>query len=148
MIKKLLPLTIILCAALHGARSESQAPASVAPELEVIATNGAGRETHLRSFDGRVPMLMVKQNQVVPVTLQFPSTKAGTPVAAMSLDGGKVSDQPLVVLATGQVSFTFNPGAGPGRYRVVVQTPTEQHLLEFYVDDPNNPVGKTPRRGN
>jgi hypothetical protein len=148
MIKKLLILTLLLCAGLNGARSESPAPTQVTPELEVIATNGAGREKHLRSVDGYVPLLMVKQNQVVPITLQFPSDKAGMPVAAIPLDGGGVNGEPLVVLPTGKVIFTFKPGAMPGRYRLVVQTPVKQHLLEFYVVDPNNPIRREPARRN
>lgn len=139
MIKKLLSLTILLYAGLSSARSESPAPTPVAAELEVIATNGAGREEHLGSINGRVPMLMVRQNQTVPVKLQFPSDRAGTPVAAMPLDGGEVTGGHLVILPTGRVIFTFKPGGAPGRYRLLVQTPGDQHLLEFYVVDPNNP---------
>ena len=55
--------------------------------LEVITTNGAGNEKHLSSINGIVPMVMVRRNQTVPITLQFPSDKAGTRVAAMPLDG-------------------------------------------------------------
>jgi hypothetical protein len=104
----------------------------------MIAPNGAGREKHLSSLNGVVPMVMVRPHQVVPVTLQFPSAQAGTPVATMPLDGGKIGGGNLVVLPTGKAVFTFSPGPVPGRYRVVVQTPLERHLLEFYVVDPNH----------
>jgi hypothetical protein len=110
-----------------------------AAPLEVIATNGAGQEKHLFSHDGVVPMLMVRPNQVVPVTLQFPTAKAGTPVAAAPLDGGQIGGGTPTVLPTGRVVLTFSPGSMPGRYRLLVQTPVEQHLLEFYVVDPANP---------
>jgi hypothetical protein len=87
-----------------------------------------------------VPMLMVRQNQTVSVTLQFPTTAAGTPVAFTPLDGGRIAgDGNGVVSPTGRMLFTFNPGAMFGRYRVMVYTPTERHLLEFYVVDPNHP---------
>jgi hypothetical protein len=144
MIKKLLLSSILLCAGLNVARS--QLPPPVGPQLEMIATNGAGREKHLPSINGVVPMLMVRPNQVVPVTLQFPSAQAGIPVAVTPLDGGRISGGGNgVVLPTGQMLFTFSPGAMPGRYRVMVYLPGQQHLLEFYVVDPNrSPWQKRP----
>lgn len=118
--------------------------ASSAPgSLEVIATNGDGREEHNVSRNGRVPLVLVRPNQAVPVTLQFTSDKAGMAVAAIPLDGGEVNGGRLVVLPTGKVNFTFKPGAAPGRYRLIVQTPFEQHLLEFYVVDPANPIRRS-----
>lgn len=107
--------------------------------LEVIATDGAGNEKHLSSINGIVPMVMVRPNQTVPITLQFPADKAGTQVAAMPLDGGSINRHDLVVLPTGRVIFTFKPSAAPGRYRLLVRTPFEEHVLEFYVVDPANP---------
>ena len=114
--------------------------------LEVIAINGAGAERHLSSIDGVVPMVMVRPNQVVPITLQFPTDKAGTPVAATPLDGGKVAGKTPAVLPTGRFVFTFSPGALPGRYRLIVQTPLEEHLLKFYVVDPKNPASRSRTR--
>jgi hypothetical protein len=137
MIKRLLLSSILLCAGLNVARS--QLPSPVEPQIEMIATNGAGREKHLPSINGVVPMLMVRPNQTVPVTLQFPSAQAGTSVAVTPLDGGRISGGGNgVVLPTGQMLFTFSPGAMPGRYRVMVYLPGQQHLLEFYVVDPNH----------
>jgi hypothetical protein len=122
---------------------EAQAPLGPAPsQLEVIATNGAGVEKHLVSQNGRVPLLMVRPHQAVPITLQFSSDKAGQLVAAMPLDGGQVIGGNLVVLPTGKVVFVFKPAPAFGRYRLIVQTPVEQYLLEFYVVDPNNPPGR------
>jgi len=128
-----------------GVRAPAQAQARPGPAptpLEVIAINGAGVEKHRPSINGVVPMLMVRPNQAVPIALQFPSDKVGTRVATMPLDGGNVNRSELVVLPTGQVLFTFRPGAMPGHYRLMVRTPLEQHLLQFYVVDPNNPPFK------
>ena len=111
----------------------------VTSPLEVIATNGAGKETHGSSINGVLPMVMVRQNQVVPVTLQFPTTTAGTPVAVIPVDGGRINGGTPTVLPTGKFVFTFSPGAVPGRYRVIVRMRAEEHLLEFYVVDPANP---------
>jgi hypothetical protein len=121
-------------------------PAPVSNSLEVIATNGDGNAEHNVSRDGRVPLVLVRPNQAVPVTLQFPSEKAGFPVAATALDGGEVNEQRLIILPTGKLLFTFKPGVAPGRYRLLVQTPVERHLLEFYVVDPNNPIRKSSAR--
>lgn len=125
--------------ALREASAEN--PTSMPPQsdtpLEVIAPNGADNEKHLLSEDGVVPMLMVRPDQTIPVTLQFPATAAGTSVAVSPLDGGQIGDGHLVVSSTGTTVFTFNPGALPGRYRVMVYAPGQQHLLEFYVVDPN-----------
>jgi uncharacterized membrane protein len=104
----------------------------------MIAPNGAGREKHLSSLNGVVPMLMVRPHQVVPVTLQFPAAAAGTTVAVTPLDGGRIGGGNGVVLPTGRTLFTFSPGPMPGRYRVAVYMPGEQYLLEFYVVDPNH----------
>ena len=129
-------------------RVEAQGPVGApAGALEVIATNGAGQEKRLASLNGRVPMVMVRPNQTVPITLQFPTDKAGTPVAATPLDGGTINGGTLTVLPTGRVVLTFSPGPTPGRYRLLVRTPLEQHLLEFYVVDANHDP-RFERRGS
>jgi len=149
--KLLLPFALALAglSSITMPKTYAQMPVSTPAQsplaLEVIATDGAGREKHLPSINGVVPMVMVRPNQTVPITLQFPSDKAGTRVAAMPLDGGSINGNDLVVLPTGRVIFTFKPSAAPGRYRLLVQTPSEQHVLEFYVVDPANPPFKAPR---
>jgi hypothetical protein len=140
------PLGLVLAASLSTLEASPAATPSPAPALEVIATNGAGQEKHLSSYQGVVPMLMIRQNQTVPVTLQFPSARPGTQLAAVPLDGGRI-DGGLVVLPTGSAMFTFSPGAVPGRYRVMVYMPPEQYLLEFYVVDPNRSPWQ-PRPGS
>jgi hypothetical protein len=121
-------------------------PVPVSNSLEVIATNGDGNAEHNISREGRVPLVLVKPNQAVPITLQFPADRAGMPVSATPLDGGEVDGGHLVVLPTGKVILVFKPGAGPGRYRLEVRTPLERHLLEFYVVDPSNPVRRSGAR--
>ena len=129
----------------RAALAQAPQPQPTAAPLEVIGTNGANKEKHLFSHDGVVPLLMVRPNQTVPVTLQFATARAGTPVAAAPLDGGQIGGGNLVVLPTGRTIFTFSPGAVPGRYRVRVYMPPEQYLLEFYVVDPTrNPWQPRP----
>jgi hypothetical protein len=117
-------------------------------QLEVIANNGADKPTRLQSVDGLVPLVLVRPNQTVPITLQFPIEKAGTPIAATPLDGGTVKGGTPMVLPTGKVVLTFRPGPTPGRYRLLVRTPLEQHLLEFYVvDATHHPRFQPPGNG-
>ena len=121
----------------------SPTPTPIGPgSLEMIATNGGGVEKHLFSHNGVVDQLVVNPSQAVPVTLQFPLDKAGTPVAVGSLDGGEVTGGSAFILPTGKLIFAFR-GQSPGLYRLVVQLPTERCRLEFYVIDPNRP--RNPR---
>ena len=114
-----------------------------AGSLEVIATDGGGTERHLVSEHGRIGQLVINPNQAVSVTLQFPSDKAGMPVAVSSLDGGDITGDHPTVLPDGKVHLVFHSGTEPGLYRVVVRLPTEEHRLEFYVIDPAHP--RNPR---
>jgi hypothetical protein len=135
-------LLLIICSVctVDFDRLEAQGPAGSPPgQLEITAPNGANKDKHLVSINGVVPMVMVRPNQAVPIKLQFPSDKAGTPVAMTPLDGGEVNGGQQAVLPTGQFNFVFKPGTAPGRYRLLVMTPNEHHLLEFYVVDPENP---------
>jgi hypothetical protein len=133
-------LTFALClGTLSTAPGQAPTPTPEATQFEVIVMNGAGREKQLPSINGVVPMVMVRPNQAVPITLQFSPEKAGMPVTAMPLDGGSTNRDNLVILPTGKVIFTFQPSPTPGRYRMMLDTPVGQHLLEFYVVDPNNP---------
>jgi len=157
MMNKLLLVSVILASfglsstALREASAQipTLVPAPSAAPLEVIARNGADKEKHLFSQDGVVPLLLVRPNQTIPVTLQFPTAAAGTPVAATPLDGGRIEGGNPVVLRTGRTMFTFSPGGAPGRYRVAVYLAGEQYLLEFYVVDANHhPWRQSPRSGN
>ena len=93
-------------------------------------------------------------DQLMPFALQFPNYKAGTPVVIGPLDGGEVVNmasvedieiregivtfnyQPAAGLSVGEdgiVRFGFRPGPGAGLYRLLVQLPGEEHLLQFGV---------------
>jgi hypothetical protein len=145
MIKKLLLFPAFLLLGINVSGSLAQAPAGT---LEVIATNGADHEKHLWSINGIVSMIMVRPNQTVPVTLQFTTDEAGTQVIAVPLDGGEIGGDDLLVQSTGIATFNFSPGPVPGRYRVEIHAGAEQHLLEFYVVDPNNPSRSNSQGSN
>ena len=150
MIREFTLSTTVLVASLDLAMSQIAAPAPVLTtpaSLEVTATNGGGKEKHLFSHNGVVDQLVVNPNQAIPVTLQFPADKAGTPVAVGSLDGGEVTGGKIVILPTGKLIFTFR-GQSPGLYRLLVQLPAEQYRLEFYVIDPNRPRHPRLRTAN
>jgi len=109
------------------------------PAIEMIATNGGGEEKHFVSQNGFLGQLVVNQNQVVPVTLKFPSDKARMPVVLTSMDGGEITGNEFSVPPSGALHFTFHASASPGLYRVILQLPTETQRLEFYVIDPAHP---------
>jgi hypothetical protein len=139
-----LTFLVSVCLFLLEARPAfAQAPLPSSSALEMIATNGGGEEKHFVSQNGFVGQLAINPNQVVPVTLQFPSDMAGVPVAVMSMDGGEITGDQVSVASDGTLHFTFHANASPGLYRVILQLPTEKQRLEFYVIDPNRP--RNPR---
>jgi hypothetical protein len=118
-------------------------PPEAQASLEVTTTNAAGIERHFTSQNGFAGRIRVKLNQAVPVTLQFPTEKAGLQVSVGCLDGGEILGNHSVILPTGKVLFSFR-GLEPGLYRVLVDVSGEQNRIDFYVIDPNRPL-PTPR---
>ena len=145
--KIVFPLGLAVAASLSTLYASPPATPSPAPYLELIATDGGGVEKHLFSHSGVVDQLVVKPNQAIPVTLQFPADKAGTPVAVGSLDGGEVAGGKVVILPTGKLIFTFR-GQSPGLYRLLVQLAAEQYRLQIFVIDPNRPRNPRLRTAN
>jgi hypothetical protein len=109
--------------------------------MAVLVNLGHGEQIALTdeggSEQGIVPTVALLPNQQVAVTLQFSSDKVGAPVLIGTYDGGEISGIATVVVpADGAVPFTFQPGDGPGSYRVMVLVGAEQHLLQFSVKAP------------
>lgn len=151
-----------------SAQTPADLPAEYSPDknsqdpVDLVISYGDGTETHLPSHRGMVEPVSLRPDQLRPFFLQFPREKVGMPVAFAPLDGGEVipmaSVTDLAVSANG--TFTFNyeqaeelsvDGDGivrfgfqsshePGRYRVMVQLPGEQHILQFYVINPGTPA--------
>lgn len=116
--------------------AQSSIPGSA---LQATITSASGAERQLLSHDYVVDRVGLGPNQVVTVTLQFPSDLRGEPVALAPIDGGEVTAdegiENLIVGEDGSVSFSFQAGRGPGLYRLLVETGTIAYRLEFWVLD-------------
>lgn len=84
-------------------------------------------------------------NQVVTITLQFPVTRIGQPVAIQALDGGKVFlGSNLGLSSNGALQFQFQANQEPGLTQVQVWLGSDEYGLQFYVFDPTHPE-RNPR---
>jgi hypothetical protein len=143
--------------------AEGILPAEESPDkkskdpVELVIDYGGGIETRMPSHRGAIDPVSMRPNRLMPFSLKFPIEKIQMPVAISALDGGEVIPLASVtdIAVTPEGIFTFNyerANAGefftddaglirfafqssevPGVYRVVVQLPAEQHILEFHV---------------
>ena len=108
---------------------------------------------------GVFPLVGLQPNQAVKVDVQLPPDYALQLFRIESLDGGAVL--PPIIPASGNCSlaqcnvivqlpitttltFTFVAGSLPGRYRVPLRDGSRALLLEFWVQDMNNPQNNPP----
>lgn len=119
--------------------AQSSTPVSAAATI----TSASGAERHLPSFDEMLGRAGLAPEQVVTVTLQFPTNTAGKLVRAASLDGGHVSlvgnAAQLLIAQDGKAQFQFQAGASPGLYRLFIELEADTYQLEFYVLNLNHP---------
>jgi hypothetical protein len=95
-------------------------------------------EARYSSNQGVVEPVSVHLNEDLPLTIEVPRDKAGTPVMVGTLDGGEIIVRgALSVAEDGTSAFTFHAGSIPGLYRLLVTAATGQYLLRVYVVDPN-----------
>jgi len=116
-------------------------PAAVDPRPSVTFSFADATHVTTRSTEGRFRPVGLHLNEVVAVTVQFPSQWANTPLTLQALDGGNISGQAsnAVVTADGTVSFHFQTGSKPGLYRVFMIGAGGNSILSFWVADPTNP---------
>lgn len=131
---------------LQAEKNYAQAPPET-PTAVITSASGAAR--HLLSHQHILDRVGLGPNQVVTVTLQFPSDTQGKPVMVGALDGGgltaNVGMENLFVDEDGTVVFSFQAGAAPGLYRLIVQLGANDYRLEFYVLDLDHPQNNPPR---
>jgi hypothetical protein len=134
-------VALLLFAGVEFASSTGLFAQEPSPEPMTVAVDSGEEEITVTSEEtseqAMVPTVKVLSDQALAITLQFPNAKVGAPVLICTYDGGAISgiDNP-VVPGDGAVPFTFQPGAAPGAYRVMVQVGDEQHLLQFHVNPP------------
>ena len=85
--------------------------------------------------------LGVDPEQILTITVQFPSELAGQPMIVEALDGGtpSIPEGGLFVGSDGRVTFQFQAGDGFGACRVAVHQPDDSNFLQFWVVDPAHP---------
>ena len=78
-------------------------------------------------------------NQTAAITLKFPGHKAGEAVTVGAPDGGEITGLAgnLSLSANGSIVFNFRATGTPGLYRLLVELPTESHVVSFYVFRPS-----------
>lgn len=149
--KRLFYLACLAAIALLYIPCEKLSAQTISPgnSLAAVITSASGAERHLLTQDYIVDRVGLGPNQVVAVTLQFPTALGGKPVAVTPFDGGEATAnygmENLAVGRDGTVSFSFQAGWSPGLYRLGVQLDAYDYRLEFWVLDPGNPQRNPPR---
>lgn len=107
------------------------------PNNEVIEDNDDGKATKL---PGLAP------DQVVDVTVQFGTQKAGELIEGAALDGGVISipQGGLIADENGSVSFQFQAGHEPGLYQVALRDDTHEMGVQFWVINDQVPAENPP----
>lgn len=79
--------------------------------------------------------------QVLLITVQFPTELAGQRMIVEAIDGGTVSmpEDGLFVGPDGNVTFQFEAGGAFGACRLVVHQPDDSNFLQFWIVDPEHP---------
>jgi hypothetical protein len=129
-------IAVLAVICLAGEKLVAQSPEET---LQLVVNYEEANEVRLPSQRGIVFPYLLLAGEAKSFTLQFPSSKAGYPVAISALDGGEVdggSSQERVISSHGTIAFTFQPGQTLGEYRLVVMVPGEEHLLQFRVVNP------------
>ena len=120
--------------------------------LPVVVNYGQGEQTRVSIYRGMMEPVGVLPNQVVTVTISFPTSMAGAPVKLGLYDGGAAGPAPLPgqdiftisspplpippVPVNGSLQFNFQAGRTLGLYRVLLNVGSAQYLLRFYAGWP------------
>lgn len=85
--------------------------------------------------------LGVLPQQMLTITVQFPSELSGQPMIVEALDNGALSvpEGGLFVGEDGNVTFQFQVGNAFGACRIAVHQPDDSNFLQFWVVDPAHP---------
>jgi len=105
-------------------------------------TFGSGSTIEMNSPRGRFPLVGLNAGDTVTIGLQISGSTATT-VSAQSLDGGSVTNN-VPIASDGSASLQFQAGAGPGLYRISVNSGGATCALQFWVIDPNNSANTPP----
>ena len=146
--KPSLPLGLAFLASLlivPSGTSFAQEPPEENP-LEVEITSASNAKRNPLNQNGFVSRIGLRPGQVISIGLKFNEERTGEQLIVSSPDGGVLSGHDnLSISSTSNASFSYQAGAAPGLYRIVLQTASEEYLFEFYVLDLTDPTKNPPR---
>lgn len=102
----------------------------------MVVDYGQGKTKKRHSRQGMMEPVGLPLNQTAAITLKFPDNKKGESVTVGAPDGGEITGGNLSLSANGSVVFNFRATGTPGLYRILVELPTESHVLSFYAFAP------------
>ena len=132
-----------LCVCTAMCQLRAQTPDDKPTAVMTFANNSS---LSMRCKNGQFPLVAASAGQTVNIQLCFPLTAALTNVIVEPLDGGTLpSGQSEMSIATdGTASIQFQPGNGPGLYRVLLNQVGSISTLRFWVADPQQPNSGPP----
>jgi hypothetical protein len=139
-------LTVLLSIAIELALSVSALSLSPSSDSDVVFTVDLGSGISVSTAATSDDIVGLQPTQAVLVVAQYPPSSAGTRIAAVPLDGGRItgSAKQLVVDANGTVQFQFQAGSDSGLYQISLRDRNKEVALSFWVLDSespsNNPV--------
>jgi hypothetical protein len=128
-----------------GARAQGEPQAIVSRALAATVDYGGDNIFNPAKTSTDFEPLGLLPEQMLTITVQFPSELAGQPMIVESLDRGTLTpENGLFVDADGKVTFQFQAGNAFGACRVVVHQPDDSNFLQFWVVDPAHPEDTPP----
>jgi hypothetical protein len=113
-----------------------------APYLAVSYSSGQSITVPIN--DGISTLVCVQPDQLVQLTVQYPTSQALQTVNLQSLDGGAVLPTTTTAGADGTLNFTFQVGHTPGVYQVALNGGGEELGLQFWVLDQQSGAANPP----
>jgi hypothetical protein len=109
--------------------------------FSVVISYGNGQSIRAISDNGVMRKVGLRSNQIVAITIQFPTNRSGQSVTVRPLDGGRIVTpaQTLSVGRDGTVKFGFQANQYPGLTQVSVELGANDYRLPFHVLDESNP---------
>jgi hypothetical protein len=114
------------------------------PTAAMTFADGSSLST--RCKEDRFPIIAALGGQTVNIQLRFPTTAALSRLIIEPLDGGSLisGQSETSIAADGAVSIQFQPGNGPGLYRILLNQAGSIFTLRFWVADPQQPNSGPP----
>jgi len=128
-----------------SAQDDGTPPSAVSRALGETVDYGNNAIFQPDKFGTDFGLLGVRPDQVVTISVQFPTEFAGQAVSAELLDGGTLTlpDDGLVIDENGIVTFAFQASIF-GACRINVHQADEVNFIQFWVVDVDSPESNPP----